>query len=723
MSRLCCYAGGLACLVTVLALVGCGGGPGSQPEPKEIGNIAFQQGEKVRTIPLSDKFTGADLTYSATTSNRSVATATVDNDADTLTVTAVGAGTAKITVTAKNSQGEAKQTFTVTPASDPVEIQDFTFGQEQTTHTIPLGDKFSGANLTYTAASNNERVATATVNNDADTLTVTAVGTGTATITVTATAQGSAPQTKTFTVTVPQPADEEAAPTVRTGARPSVSVAQGDTETVTLSTVFDGANLSYEVESSADTVATASESGGTLTITGVSIGPAIITIVATNTAGSSPAHAIAVTVTAPATTPPETPTTSSGTLTIKRGESAKRTLPAGQTLQPPSSGGVKVERSPDGETGNVWLITATKKGTWTIIINSAKPERVGSIVVVVPNSPPVRKHDMKHPPILVVPTRTSDMDPYTTVDLNLETFFTDADAANDDALAGMLEYSIGSNPDGVLIDAEGGFLRIIGSLDRTGETITGSPVGGLKLEVLEEVRVGFAISIYAHDDTGDRSTRPVIIKFPKPADPADRLMPRKRIYNSEQDSNGALNKRGTLKVGPRIGAEHTLNFIHDDSGFLFANKAFQGLKDSKRLISSNVIAVGIYYKNANGTILDSSDAAPSTPLIHTVDTLPAETSLGANYFLLESTGVVELTGVALGNNPRVDFKLNKRGTGSITVKHYVVRAKTAITDPTSPPSAVADFTLGTPFSKPLAVSTVTCSSPPDPITPDPIKCH
>ena len=220
MRLLCRYAGGLACLVTVLALVACGGGPGSPPEPKQIGNIAFQQGEKVRTIPLSDKFSGSDLTYSATTSNRSVATATVDNDADTLTVTAVGAGTATITVTAENSQGEAEQTFTVTvprpPDPDPVEIPDIP--SLDATRTIPLGDKFSGENLTYDASSSDASVATVTVDNTADTLTVTAVGPGTADITVTATAQGSAAQTQTFTVTVPQPAERRGtAPTVRDG--------------------------------------------------------------------------------------------------------------------------------------------------------------------------------------------------------------------------------------------------------------------------------------------------------------------------------------------------------------------------------------------------------------------------------------------------------------------------------------------------------------------------
>ena len=102
------YAGGLACLVTALALVGCGAGPGSQPEPNQIENQAFGQGEQIRTIPLSDKFSGSDLTYSATTSNARVATVAVDNDKDTLTLTAVGPGTATITVTAKNSRGRGQ---------------------------------------------------------------------------------------------------------------------------------------------------------------------------------------------------------------------------------------------------------------------------------------------------------------------------------------------------------------------------------------------------------------------------------------------------------------------------------------------------------------------------------------------------------------------------------------------------------------------------------------
>ena len=81
MSRLCRYVGVLAGLVTVLALVGCGGGPGAQPEAKrdrEQSVSAGRDGLHDSLFPISS--TGRTSTYSATTSNRAVATVTVDND-------------------------------------------------------------------------------------------------------------------------------------------------------------------------------------------------------------------------------------------------------------------------------------------------------------------------------------------------------------------------------------------------------------------------------------------------------------------------------------------------------------------------------------------------------------------------------------------------------------------------------------------------------------------
>ena len=213
MSFLCRQACCMAILGAItLALVACGAGPGATKTQDPVGfkNIELRQGF-TSEISLVNTFSGSELTYSATTSDRSVATVAVNNDKDSLTATAVDPGRATITVTAKNPQGSASQTFTVTvprptaPDPDPVEIPDIPSLEEDATHTIRLGDKFRGTELTYTAESNRTSVATEEVDNDADTITVTAVGPGMATITVTATAQGSAPQTQTFTVTVPEP--------------------------------------------------------------------------------------------------------------------------------------------------------------------------------------------------------------------------------------------------------------------------------------------------------------------------------------------------------------------------------------------------------------------------------------------------------------------------------------------------------------------------------------
>ena len=573
MRLLCRYAGGLACLVTALALVACGGGPGSQPEPKQIGNIAFEQGEKVRTIPLSDKFNGSDLTYSATTSNRSVATVTVDNTADTLTVTAVGAGTATITVTAKNSRGEAKQTFTVTvpQPEDEEEAPTVRTGARASvavdrggTETIILSGVFTGENLEFRVSSSAPTVATAS--ESGGTLTITGVSVGSATITVTATnAAGSSPA-HAIAVTVAEPEDEEEAPTVRTGATTSVDVAQGGTQPVTLSTVFDGANLTYVVSSSADTVATASESGGTLTITGVSVGSATITVTATNTAGSSPAHAIAVTVTAPVTTTPTTPPPTTSTLTIELGESAKHTLSAGQTLQAPSGGGVEVEPSPDGETGNVWLITAKKKGIHKGTILSAG-KAVGKITVEVPNSRPLRTDD-DHPNVIEIVTNKANLAASTTPALpDLDSFFTDADddPETTDVNEEPLSYRIEDKPSWFLIETEDGFLT---DADGTNAEFD------LGYEVLSSVKrsvekeYDFTVSLYASDGE-DESTRPLVLKF---AVPSGGLTPlpvshtlnqrgaRYNFYNVKLDNPPA----NRLDVGPRRGVDHPVMFTLTD---------------------------------------------------------------------------------------------------------------------------------------------------------------
>ena len=596
-----------------------------------------------------------------------------------------------------------------TKQADPVGFKAIEVKQGSTSE-ISLVNTFSGSDLTYKAKSDKPTVATVSVDKDKETLTVRAVGPGTAKITVTATNDHGS-HDLSFNVTVPKPKpekddeeeeDDEEAPTVRPGAIPSASVAQGGTRTVTLSTVFDGANLSYDVSSSADTVATASESGGTLTISGVSIGSATITIVATNDAGSV-THQIAVTVTAPVTTTPTTPTPTSSTLTIELGESAKRPLSKGHTLRGPA--GVDVYKSPEGETNNVWIITARKKGTHTVTVLDGNAQKVGTITVIVPNSTPVRKplNDLPNPPTSITLKSAKD----TTDDLDLETYFTDADGDT-------LSFILGNKDDWVLIDTKDGFLAD----DPSEESTDSSRVTKLRMEVLKEVKAGetFIVPVYANDSDGGESKLPVVLTFGPPDGDS---IPLKKLYDAPQTDDGNLRAQNgdlvetTLKVGPRRGVEHTLT-IKDaprgsSAGFIFANTAYAELLEDDRLVPPTRADPTLYCKRGGKHYTyDCSDDPVSLP-----------TTTGDNYFVLESSLAVEAEwgAATLGGDPSVMFTLKEQGnSGSIIVTYYVVRAKTAAavgsSVTTSDEAAETHRRFG---PKSLAVNVVTCSSPPDPI--------
>ena len=598
---------------------------------------------------------------------------------------------------------------------DPVKIKDVVFEKVGTEREIPLGDKFSGEELTYTATSSNMAVATVEVDNDDDILTVAAAGAGEATIEVTAADSQDRTASQTFKVTVKATTSEPepGAPTVKDGAPTSVDFEAGEstTKTVTLSQVFEGDDLTYSAPESDDTdVAIASISNRVLIIRAGDPGEAAITVTAMNAKGEAD-HEITVTVPDPEETgqPGEQgPTTPSATLTIKLGESAKRTLSPGQTLKEPADGGVKVESSPDGETGNVWLITATKKGTWTITIYSgaAQPEKVGSFLVEVPNNRPVRKPNDPHPEPLSAQTRIPDRDttydttryktgkaPYKTTNLNLDRHFTDADT-DADSLSSILRYSIGSiSDDSVLIDAKDGFVSI---------DDTGTHEGALKFEVLEEVRKNFTVSIYAHDDSGDRSQRPVVLTFL--ASDIARLTPSGRIYKPEQGSNGALNKEGALKVGPRIGVPHTLIFesLDGETGFAFA-------KDLRERWKEYLVE----------TVPDATEGPPTSVTGSQDPATDTSVGVGVNYFTLKSVGAVEAEWAdpnGLNGDPTVTFKLTRKGSGSITIEYTLFRSSHKIT--TDEPANNEKKTKVS-DRKTLTVSVVSCSSPPDPID----DCH
>ena len=229
-------------------------------------------------VDLSNAFSGTALVHLAMSSSEELATVSVDGTM--LTVTGVAAGPATVTVTATNSAESASQEVTVTvmdvppEVAEPLEPVSVRVGD---TATVDLSKAFSGTALVHSAMSSSEEMASVSV--DGTMLTVTGVAAGPATVTVTAT-NSAASASQDLPVTV-----EDVPPAV---AEPlaDIEVRVGDSMTVELSGAFSGTALVYSAMSSSD-AATVLVEGSSLTVTGMSAGPAAVTVTAMNSAASA----------------------------------------------------------------------------------------------------------------------------------------------------------------------------------------------------------------------------------------------------------------------------------------------------------------------------------------------------------------------------------------------------------------------------------------------------
>ena len=247
-------------------------------------------------VDVSGYFSDADgdeLTYMASSSNADVATAS--NDGATVTISGVGGGRAVITVTASDGEATVAQGFSVAVEAAPsnnapaavgtIPNHSVGVGGTVTVNAVGYFNDADGDELSYTVASSNADVATAS--NEGSTVTISGVAAGSAVITVTASdAEASAVQG--FSVAV------EAAPSnnapAAVGTIPNHSVGVGGTVTVNAVGYFndaDGDELSYTVASSNADVATASNEGSTVTISGVAAGSAVITVTASDAEASA----------------------------------------------------------------------------------------------------------------------------------------------------------------------------------------------------------------------------------------------------------------------------------------------------------------------------------------------------------------------------------------------------------------------------------------------------
>ena len=253
-----------------------------------IDDVTLLAQQPPHDVEVASAFTGTNLMYTAVSSDPSV---TVAVTGAVVALTPASVGMATVTVTARNSAGEATQTFEVTvkdvaPAAVG-RLDDVTLLVEQPPHDVEVAGAFTGTNLTYAAVSSDPSV-TVTVTGSVVTLTPASVGTATVTVTARNTA-GEA--TQTFGVTV-----LDVAPSVLRRLDDLTLVVGQPPHEVDLTGAFGGTNLTYAAESSGPAVARVAAGVGVVTVAPVVEGVVTVTVTARNSAGEA-AQIFTVTVT------------------------------------------------------------------------------------------------------------------------------------------------------------------------------------------------------------------------------------------------------------------------------------------------------------------------------------------------------------------------------------------------------------------------------------------
>ena len=279
---------------------------GDTPDP--VGSIPPQtmaEGSE-RVLLVSAYFrdpNGDPLRYEAVTSDPAIATARVSGAA--LTLVGVATGQTILTVTATDPDGNpATQRTPVTVVGQgqppiaviPIPDQTVEAGQAR---TLSVADHFQdpdGGSLRFDAASSNSDIVLAALSGSD--LTLTGVSVGSATVTVTATDRDDLSVAHRISVQV----EPEGRSPVAVGTLPAVSVEAGGVNIINAAPYFrdpGGGALTYGAGTSDPGVAIASESGGVVTVRGLSAGATILTVTATNSAGLSASQSAQVEVASP----------------------------------------------------------------------------------------------------------------------------------------------------------------------------------------------------------------------------------------------------------------------------------------------------------------------------------------------------------------------------------------------------------------------------------------
>ncbi len=263
--------------------------------PRVVGEILSQELEEgdSRAIGVSTYFSdpdGDDLTFTASSSDKSVATAPLSGE--TVTVRSEASGTATVTITARDPDSlAASLEFDVT-VSEPTEENrpPAAVGtiparslEEDDSITIDASVHFvdpDGDDLTFTASSSDDDLASVAVSGD--TVTVRSEGLGTATVTITARDPDDLTTSLEFDVTVSEPPEENRAPVV-IGAMDAQTLEKGDSMKMDAAPHFsdpDGDDLEFSAASSDSGVVVPRVTGSELFITTADTGSATLSVTA-----------------------------------------------------------------------------------------------------------------------------------------------------------------------------------------------------------------------------------------------------------------------------------------------------------------------------------------------------------------------------------------------------------------------------------------------------------
>lgn len=588
-------------------------------------------------------------------------------------VTAVSKGVTDVDVLDKT--GASVHTIRVSVTADPpaeppapvaptkTDIPNQKLYKEDGAKTITLADHFSHESaITYAASSSPTGIVTTSV--AAGVLTLTPRVKGETIVTVTATADGMSVEDE-FTVNVmagtktePEPAPPTNPPAKEGTIGPQTVEAGMSLDPMDVSMYFMPATgLTYMAMSSAPDKATANIPDGSsmLTIRGVAIGPATVTVTATNSAGSA-MQTIAVTVTAPGV---------QHVTIVGKGKTEEVTIGEDQTLDY-SVDAEHVTAVPKPGSTTVWVLTGkmkTAEGDPAEVRIKENNRIVGRIMVTVGNTAP--KSKSKYPTDQIEPSTgaaaavhvdkdgkdqaagaaaTPKMRLYHKYGFDFMAYFMDTDGADDIA------------DDGYMAESDDPYFKVV-KVQKDGVVV----------DVIKNFGSTFPLVIYVMDKAGGKSDK--ITLEAKVTDPlADSYLV------TQHSSSGAF---GLAEVYQREGdvtdGFHTLKFdsfkpdnpagTPDHEGFRFVEKFRDDLATEDTRFGSGTIE----FRREVSTDSAADTVAPYY-LINTSE---------RNIELIRSQA--EDTPATSGNNglyitddqPEIRFKLTGGRNTTVTITYYV----------------------------------------------------